>query len=91
MKNFSVYKNAENSVFVWSSYKTDFSTIPEVNDHMSVFITNGVVRDITIYDTHDFTDEDMEALITKHVGTRCLGLNYKYKLVKKVGNTYFFE
>lgn len=82
----------ENSIFVWASTFTEsFEKMPDVTDDMIVVITNSRHPRISIYNVKGFTEEEIGLVIKYHCTFMALGCNYKYKLIKTIGNCYFIE
>lgn len=92
MKHFSIKASEENSVYVWSSYEAkSFNDMPKTDESMVVFITNAHNPTVTVYDISGFSSEDITELIKRHISHVCFGCNYRYELVRQIGNTYFFN
>lgn len=52
-----------------------------------VVITNARYRDIAVLEVTD--GEDKDAAVRRYLAELTLGCNYRYEIVKKIGNTYF--
>ena len=89
-KEFSLQAGDKNSIFVWSSpFQKSFKEMPEVNDDMTVIVTNAAHTYVHIYNTKGYTEEEIMEVVKAHCRFVCSGCNYKYELIKKVGNCYF--
>ena len=87
---FSLKPGDNNSIFVWSSaFAKSFAEMPEVTNDMIVVITNAHHTHVTIYDVKGFNEEDIKSVIERHCSLLTIGCNYKYELIKRVGNCYF--
>jgi len=89
-REFSVVAGEKNSVFVWSSaYNKSFFNMPEVTDDMIVVITNAHTPTVVIFDASGMTEEEKVTVVKRHCSNITRGCNYRYEIVKKIGNTYF--
>ena len=90
MRNYSINKGDENTIFVWSSFgEKNFDSMPPVDDNMIVVITNASNPIISIYNTNGFNKEEIIETVKKHCTLMSLGCNYTYELKYVCGNTYF--
>ena len=87
---FSLQAGKPNSIFVWSSpFAKNFSDMPDVEEGMSVVITNAQHTYVHIYDTRGFSESEKLEVVKAHCRFVTQGCNYSYELIKKIGNCYF--
>ena len=49
------------------------------------------LRESIVYDAESYTGEELDHAVAVSVGMLTMGCNYKYHLVGKVGNVYYYE
>lgn len=92
MKKFSIMKDNENSIFIWSShFAKSFNEMTELTNDMITVITNAHYPDITIYNVKDFTENEIMKVIKTHCSYLNFGNACNYKFIKKTGNCYFIN
>ena len=89
-REFSLQAGEDNSIFVWSSpFAKNFKEMPDVEEGMTVVITNARNPSVHIYDTRGFSKSDIQRVVEEHCRFVTRGCNYSYELIKKIGNCYF--
>lgn len=89
-REFSLQVGDDNSIFVWSSpFAKNFKEMPDVEEGMTVVITNAHNPSVHIYDTRGFSERDIQRVVEEHCRYVTRGCNYSYELIKKIGNCYF--